>query len=344
MRRRAASFVVDVSGRADTSSSAFLARLAPQVQRDHAIIMLDALKQTDAFPQAAQALAKGSNGCHKYPTDCLLRRQALVDRALGGVLRLAKGSPSILEVAMRYCLESGGKRFRPLLCLGGCEAVGRAPRAALTVACALEMIHTYSLVHDDLPAMDNADQRRGKPSCHRKFGEAPAILVGDALLTLAFEQLGNSPSANALRIIRRIAQASGTRGLIGGQVLDLEPATDACSMSRNRLRAIALRKTAALIEVSVVCGALVGGAGPLQLKRLERYGQAIGLAFQMIDDLHDAEGFARTMNVKDLRTEVEDLIHQAIQALAPFGKRADALRDLARWLESSIGETAQGVR
>jgi len=270
-----------------------------------------------------------------------------VNEALERALPSAQQPPAIIHDAMRYCVFSGGKRFRPLLCLGACEAVGAPARQALPVACAIELIHTYSLVHDDLPAMDNADQRRGQPSCHRKFGEGNAILVGDALLTLAFELLGRDGiprlrsrgergrtdgTPPALEIIRTISRASGTTGLIGGQVLDLQAISQPRTATERTLVEVAQQKTAALITASVVAGALAGGASAVDVQRLKRYGRDLGLAFQLIDDLHDQEGLAQAMGAEAARTEAQRLIDRALAALEPFGKRAQALRQLATWL------------
>ena len=242
--------------------------------------------------------------------------------------------PQVVHEAMRYCVLSGGKRFRPLLCLGACEAVGAPARHALSAACAIELIHTYSLVHDDLPAMDNADQRRGQPTCHRKFGEGNAILVGDALLTLTFELLGRDGTANSLAIVRTLSQACGTLGLIGGQVLDLQAISQPRTATERILRDIAERKTAALITASVAAGALAGGARPPQVHALRSYGQHVGLAFQLIDDVHDGEGLAQAMGADAARAEALALIARALKRLEPFGKRAELLRDLAAWLST----------
>ncbi len=244
--------------------------------------------------------------------------------------------PIVLYEAMRYCVLSGGKRFRPLLCLGASEAVGAPTRQALPTACAIELIHTYSLVHDDLPAMDNADERRGQPTCHRKFGEGNAILVGDALLTLAFELLGRNGTPNSLEIVRTIGQACGTGGLIGGQVLDLQVISQPRIATERALKEIAERKTAALIASSVVAGALAGGGRGLQLKRLQRFGQGIGLAFQLIDDVHDGEGLAQALGAEAAGAEARRLIARALQDVEPFGKRAELLRHLAEWLSSTV--------
>ena len=243
--------------------------------------------------------------------------------------------PQVVHEGMRYCVFSGGKRFRPLLCLGSCEVVGSPPRRVLAVACALECIHTYSLVHDDLPAMDNADQRRGQPTCHRRFGEGNAILIGDALLTLAFELLGRNGTSNSLAIIRMLGQACGTGGLIGGQVLDLQAISQPRLATERTLREIAERKTAALITASVVAGALAGGASPAQVRRLAHYGKDIGLAFQLLDDVHDREGLAQAMGIDPARAEAQRLIAGAVKRLGPFGARAGLLRQLAAWLATS---------
>ena len=266
----------------------------------------------------------------------LARWAAVIDRELSRALPSASAAPSVIHEAMRYCVCSGGKRFRPLLCLGGCEAAGASARRALRVACALELIHTYSLVHDDLPAMDNADERRGLPTCHRKFGEGNAVLVGDALLTMAFDWLSRNGTPNTLEIFRIIAAACGTAGLIGGQVLDLQAISQPYSATERALRDIAQRKTAALITASVVAGAQAGGATTAQVRRLERYGQSLGLAFQLIDDLHDQDGLARTMGADATRAEVERLIARAVEAVQPFGNRAALLRDLAAWLKDTM--------
>ena len=261
---------------------------------------------------------------------------ALVNQTLERALPKATLPPQVLHEAMRYCVLSGGKRFRPLLCLGACAAAGAPPRQALSVACAIELIHSYSLVHDDLPAMDNADERRGQPTCHRKFGEGNAILVGDALLTLAFELMGRDGTSSSMAIIRVISEACGTSGLIGGQVLDLQAISQPRGATERTLRDIAARKTAALITASVVAGALAGGASGLQVRRLERYGQFIGLAFQLIDDLHDREGLAQALGADEARAEAQRLIVRAIESLKPFGKRADELQQLAIWLETTL--------
>ena len=259
----------------------------------------------------------------------------LVNDALERILPKSQQTPSVIHEAMRYCVFSGGKRFRPLLSLGACEAVGASLRRALPVACAVELIHSYSLVHDDLPAMDNADERRGQPACHRKYGEGNAILVGDALLTLAFELLGRNGTPNALAIIRAIGLASGTTGLIGGQVLDLQAISQPRTATERTLLGIAEQKTAALITASVVGGALAGGASASAVKQLGRYGQDVGLAFQLIDDVHDREGLAQVMGADAAQAQADRLIARAVRTLVPFGKQAVTLHHLASWLAAT---------
>ena len=272
------------------------------------------------------------------PAHRLERLSAAVERALAQALPRAAQAPGGLDEALRYCVLSGGKRFRPLLCLGACEAAGAPVRRALNAACAIELLHTYSLVHDDLPAMDDAAERRGQPSCHRRFGEATAILTGDALLTLAFELLGRNGTPNALAIVRALGEACGTAGLIGGQQLDLAAAHAPDAAGEQALRDIARRKTAALITASAVAGGLAGGASAATLARLRRYGRGIGVAFQLMDDVQDGDGLVRPLGAARARREAQRAVATALQAIEPLGARAATLRSLAAWLAS----TAQG--
>lgn len=255
-----------------------------------------------------------------------------VDAALTKALPASGHAPAVLAEAMRYCLFPGGKRFRPLLTLSACEAVGASARLAVPAGVAVELIHTYSLVHDDLPAMDNADERRGQPSCHRKYGEANAILVGDALLSLAFECLGAESLPNALAIVRALGQASGTTGLVGGQVLDLQAISQPRTATEQTLLAISERKTGALIAASVVAGALAGKGSPGQVRQLLAFGKDVGLAFQLVDDVHDRDGFARALGADAARAQANELIRKALGRLESFGRRAAALRELTGWL------------
>ncbi len=265
----------------------------------------------------------------------LNRLTRIIDASLQQVLTTLTVGPQRLHEAIQYCVFPGGKRFRPLLCLAGARAGGGQPRHALPVACALELIHTYSLVHDDLPAMDNAQERRGRPACHRQFGEGHAVLIGDALLTAAFELLSRFESPNSLRIVRTISAACGTQGLIGGQVLDLEIASRPQIAGEPALREIAQRKTGALIMASVVAGGLAAGGTPSQITRLRRYGEAIGLAFQLIDDVHDQDGLARVMGIDAAQAAAHRLITDGVRLLKPFGAHADWLQELARGLMST---------
>jgi geranylgeranyl diphosphate synthase, type II len=259
--------------------------------------------------------------------------------------------------AMEYSLFAGGKRLRPILCLLACGLVkGRAVQA-LPVACALEYIHTYSLIHDDLPALDNDDFRRGRPSCHKRFGEATAILAGDALLTEAFSLLSSprqlkmvSPDIR-LRLIREIALASGLAGMIGGQEADL--AGEKKKVSLAYLQDLHQKKTGTLIAASLVGGALVGGADAKTLRRLRHFGLSIGLAFQIRDDLLNVEGqfqvtgkvsgtdaqrnkatYPAKVGVGVSRETARGLVEQAVETLRPFGQKARPLAEMGYYIIS----------
>jgi geranylgeranyl pyrophosphate synthase len=232
-------------------------------------------------------------------------RRAIVEAAMARVLPAPPNCPSILDTAVRYSALGGGKRLRPLLALAAAEAVSgderEAHACALPAACALELIHTYSLIHDDLPAMDDDSLRRGRPTAHVVFGEGMAILAGDGLLTEAFSLLAREPANDTPGVVRRkletiaiVARAAGVIGMVGGQAIDLHaarphgaapPQFDALS-----LRDMHARKTGALITASVAAGAAMAGAGPSTLAALERFGAEIGLAFQIVDDVLDVEG------------------------------------------------------
>ncbi len=252
---------------------------------------------------------------------------------------------------MRYSLFAGGKRIRPLLVLAAGEAVGGRTEALLPLACAVEMIHTYSLIHDDLPAMDDDDLRRGKPTSHKVFGEAIAILAGDALLTRAFHLLVDvaAPDVDVRRRLRAAAilgEAAGTSGLIGGQVADLEAEGE--DITIGALQDLHRAKTGALLRACVVGGGVLGGAGEEDLDRLHRYGDAIGLAFQVVDDVLDetasaaqlgktagkdaAAGkatYVRALGLEGARTVSRGLLEEARAAIAPLGPRASLLGALA---------------
>src|SRR5712691_275904 len=213
-----------------------------------------------------------------------------VDAALERLLPRESARPASIHQAMRYSVFAGGKRIRPILCLETARIFAPDVAAALHPACVIEMIHTYSLIHDDLPALDNDDLRRGKPTCHKKFGEAIAILAGDALLTLAFETVGATPAPAERRvaILIEVAAAAGTiNGMVGGQVADIE--AEGKPVDPQMLEYIHRSKTAALIRASITAGALCAGANSEDVTRLRRFGGTIGWAFQVIDDILDVE-------------------------------------------------------
>ncbi|MEY4167847.1 MAG: hypothetical protein RIR52_1671 [Acidobacteriota bacterium] len=262
----------------------------------------------------------------------------------------ADEAPGLIHQAMRYSLFAGGKRLRPVLSIAAGELFEAPEEALLPVACSLEMIHTYSLVHDDLPAMDNDDLRRGLPTCHVRFGEAIAILAGDALLTQAFITLSSLPSLDRqvqVRVIRELATASGTaNALIGGQVLDLQ--FEGKPVTTKELEEIHRAKTGALIRCAVRTGAIIGGASDVELEALTLFGEKIGLAFQITDDLLDetatTEELGKTAGkdaathkatytslygVEESRRLAAQVTREAIDALQPFGKRGSTLRDVA---------------
>lgn len=282
----------------------------------------------------------------------LIARQKEVDRALNRFLPKESTPPATIHQAMRYSLFAGGKRLRPILCLAAAEACGGKISAALPLACAIECIHTYSLVHDDLPSMDNDDLRRGRATCHKVFGDGIAILAGDALLTIAFEIAAQSKPTKRYdlrKIIHEIAIAAGSRKLIAGQVADLE--AEGKRISRDQLRFIHENKTAALLTASVRLGAMAANASAKQLSAITAFGQALGLAFQVIDDILDVTQtserlgksagkdvaakkatYPAVIGLEKSRAEANRLTSQADAALANFGRSADRLREIAKHL------------
>lgn len=283
----------------------------------------------------------------------LKARGALVERALAGVVAESDGAATRLLEAMRYSLLAGGKRLRPILALAACEAVGGALDAALPYACAMEMIHTYSLIHDDLPCMDDDDLRRGRPTNHKVYGEALATLAGDGLLTDAFKVLarGGAQAASPavlLETIAELAEAAGSAGMVGGQVIDLLGEGRALGLAE--LEVMHRRKTGALFVAAVCGGARLGGANQAQLAALREYARALGLAFQVIDDVLDVEAsteaigkrtnkdgargkstYPALMGVERARELAHNLIAQATDALREFDNRAEPLRALAAY-------------
>lgn len=253
---------------------------------------------------------------------------AQIERMLENILPAAGQPPLPIHEAMRYAVLSGGKRFRPVLAMAASEAAGGEAAEALEAACAIELIHAYSLVHDDLPALDNDDLRRGKPTCHRRFGEAVAILAGDGLLTLAFQVLSQiKPYSKAAMLAAEISTSAGTYGMIGGQVADLtaSPATLTLPMADY----ISIHKTGKLIKASAVSGGLAAGASKDALTRLNRYGEALGLAFQFVDDLVDGDGYLKLLKASEIRQKVRDLIAVAKREIKVFGSRGQKLQALA---------------
>lgn len=281
----------------------------------------------------------------------LARNSAAVEAALSAYLEPPGRGPRLTE-AMRYSLMAGGKRIRPNLCIAAAEAVGGAPEHALAAACALEMIHTYSLIHDDLPAMDDDDLRRGKPTCHKAFDEASAVLAGDALLTLAFEVLAGMQAGSPpvrLEVIRLIAAAAGFRGMVLGQMLDI--GLEGRSLSVEEVEYLHRRKTGDMIRAALVSGALLAGGAEEQVRRIEAYGRAVGLAFQVVDDILNVEGdpavmgkaagtdklrrknsYPELLGLAKSKEFAHNLKAEAISALAGFDTRADPLRAIAAYI------------
>lgn len=263
-------------------------------------------------------------------TSYLKSRQKMIDAALDSCLPGENEYPREIHRAMRYSIFTGGKRVRPILTLASCEACGGDIKEAMAAACAVEIVHTYSLIHDDLPAMDDDDYRRGKPTCHKKFGEGIAVLAGDALLTYAFEILtaGRDPAVNN-RIIRSLAEAIGSNGMIGGQVMDIHNQVDPDMPTLTYINA---RKTGALISASCKIGALAARAPKKKIDALRRYGEYIGFTFQVVDDILDKEGFALALGIDGARREAARLITKARKELEIFGRKAKPLNDLAGFI------------
>jgi geranylgeranyl diphosphate synthase, type II len=283
----------------------------------------------------------------------LASRQKRIDRALDRYLPKASRKPATLHKAMRYSLFAGGKRLRPILCLAAAEACGGKIKNALPLACALECIHTYSLVHDDLPSMDNDDFRRGRPTCHKVFGDGIAILAGDALLTIAFEIVSSArpaPRYNMSILLREVAVAAGSQKLIAGQVADLE--AEGRNVKRDELRFIHENKTAAILKTSVRLGAMSANADAKKLRAITQFGHGLGLAFQVIDDILDLTQtseilgksagkdvaakkatYPAVIGLEKSRAEARRLTRQAHDALSIFRSgKAEPLHCLANYL------------
>jgi len=282
----------------------------------------------------------------------MARMAALVNSSLARLLPAEDEYPQSLHKAMRYSLFAGGKRVRPVLALAACEAVGGRVDDAMNTACAIECIHTYSLIHDDLPAIDNDDMRRGRPTCHKVYGEAAAILAGDALLTAAFELIartGIKEKGVLLGVTLELARAAGSTGMIGGQMVDID--SEGKDVTFPVLEYIHIHKTGELILASLRSGALLGKAAEAELAALDSYGKAVGLAFQIADDILDVEGSSAEMGkptggdekkgkatypsllgLDEARARAAELVDIAIGALNGFDAKAEPLRAIARYI------------
>lgn len=286
-------------------------------------------------------------------------RGALVERALDAYTAGLDSPPRLVE-AMRYSLLGGGKRLRPILVITAAELFGLEAAAVMPTACALEMIHTYSLIHDDLPSMDDDDLRRGQPTNHKVYGEAMAVLAGDALLTLAFELMAEQASvprvgpALAVRAAAELARAAGAAGMVGGQVQDLE--WEGRQAGLEQLRRIHALKTGALFRASLRCGGILAGAGDAELAQLDRYAAQFGLAFQIQDDILDVVGdvgktgkgvgrdlklekstYVALFGLEGAQAQARAAVADAVAALEPFGARAQVLRALALFVVDREG-------
>ena len=284
----------------------------------------------------------------------LTSQKKRINRALESLLKTSDKPDRILE-AMTYSLMAGGKRIRPVLCVAAAEAAGGNPEDALPAACALEMVHTYSLIHDDLPAMDDDALRRGKPTCHMAFDEATAILTGDALLTLAFQTLASielskaEQAAKWLRVIQLISYAAGYCGMIQGQMLDIT--SEGRQLTLAELKSLHRLKTGALIEASLSSGAVLGGLNSNKISMFESYAQNIGLAFQFTDDILNVEGdpeimgkavgtdklrnkstYPSLLGLKKSKDFAGKLVENALQALESFDQKAEPLRAIAKYI------------
>ncbi len=275
-----------------------------------------------------------------------------VDTALDDFLPIPGEAPGAIHEAMRYTIFAGGKRLRPVLCIAAAEACGGNETSDLKAACAVELMHTYSLVHDDLPCMDDDDLRRGRPTCHKVYGEGMAVLCGDALLTESFALLAKSEPSERYTVgemISELASAGGSRKLIGGQVLDLEG--EGRQLSKEQLLAIHEAKTGALLVTSLRLGGMTANASAEQLAALSDFGYSLGLAFQVIDDILDVTQTTKSLGktagkdvaankstypsvwgLEESRREAERLTGVAMDALDVFGKRGARLREIAGWM------------
>jgi geranylgeranyl diphosphate synthase type II len=287
----------------------------------------------------------------------LHEKKIIVEDTLKDICSSFSKSPGILRDAVEYMLFSNGKRIRPILAIAACESKEKSSDDLLPFACAIEMIHTYSLIHDDLPSIDNDDLRRDKPTCHKVFGEAVAILAGDALLTEAFRVMADSRYTERIhpkiikQIVFEIAMAAGAEGMVGGQVMDV--LYDGKEGTKNILNFIHTHKTTALIRASVRTGSIIGGAKAKELTRFTRYGECIGFAFQIMDDLLDAEGdeeivgkrlkkdtskqtYIKHYGIVASKIRLEQLIEEAIESVEFLGGNSKMLVELARFIGNRV--------
>ncbi len=289
----------------------------------------------------------------------LARKKDAVDKTLEKLVPDDKTFPPTVHEAMRYSLFAGGKRVRPILAIASAEALGARTADLLPVAASLELIHTYSLIHDDLPAMDDDDFRRGRPTCHKVYGDAIAVLAGDGLLNMAFEVLSDArrlkavPASRLIMIIKEIATASGVLGMVGGQVVDIQ--SEGKEIDFPTLEYIHTHKTGALIRSSVRVGALYARAGKRQFTALTRYGELVGLAFQIADDILDITGkqeeigkdvgsdlkkgkktFPSFYGLEESRRRAIEVVDKAVLSLRAFDRKADPLRELARFIINRV--------
>ena len=285
----------------------------------------------------------------------LHEKKIVVENALKEIASSFQGSPTVLRDAMEYMLFSNGKRIRPILAITACEAKGRNSDALLPFACAVEMIHTYSLIHDDLPSIDNDEMRRGRLTCHKVFGDATALLAGDALLTEAFRVMADNRYTDGInpkigrQLIFEVASAAGALGMVGGQVMDV--LSEGIQGTKDILNFIHTHKTTALIRASVRVGAIFAGAKIRELRKLTKYGECVGLAFQVKDDLLDAEGDEATVGIrlkkdsnkqtyikhygpKASRIRLDRLVDEAVQATQFLGDQSTRLAEIARFIGS----------
>ena len=289
----------------------------------------------------------------------LAKKKDIVDKTLEKLVPPAKAFPASVHEAMRYSLFAGGKRVRPILAIAAAEALGAKTADLLPIAGSLELIHTYSLIHDDLPAMDNDDFRRGRPTCHKVYGDAIAILAGDGLLNLAFEVLSDPrrlkavPANRLIAVIKEISTASGVFGMVGGQAVDIE--SEGKEIDFATLEYIHTHKTGALIRASVRSGALYAKANKRQFTALTRYGEMTGLAFQIADDILDITGkqeeigkdvgsdlkkgkrtFPSFYGLEESRRRAVEVADKAVLALEGFGRSEDPLRELAKYIVTRV--------